>query len=156
MKFIICFLLLFSSLASQGQGRRLPNFSFGENSIEFADANRDYNDNNQFTDTIHDGKILNALLQIMEKNPKLVIQVLGHTAMNEDTLLGQQRADTVVNFLLNNGIDSSRVTAINKGYSAPIISEAIIGSLPTAIEVDAANQKNRRAEVKILAVKEDE
>ncbi len=156
MRAVLTLLLSLFLLTAVAQGRRLPHFSFAPNSIQFADANRGYNDKNQYTDTIQDERILRALWQIMEKNSELIIEIVGHTAINEDTLLGQQRADTIRNYLLGQGVSSERVSALNRGYSEPIISEAVIESLPTAIEVEAAHQKNRRAEVKVVAVKEEE
>lgn len=139
-----------------GQGRKLPNITFQENSTEFADANRKYNDNDQYTDTLYDARIVKALADILQKNPELLIELGGHVDMNEDTSLGQQRAQLVYDMLMMEGVDESRMTMINYARDIPLIADDVVTSLPSAIERNAANQRNRRVEVKVVGKRESE
>lgn len=156
MKALLITIMLSSGVFIYAQGRKMPDFSFKHNSIEFANSNRAYNDQAQYTDTIADEKILVALLNILNDNESLIIQVVGHTALNEDTIWGQKRADTIAHYLIKNGIDSTRVLTRNLANRKPIISEAIIESLPTEVEVQAAHQKNRRVEIKVAGIRKEE
>lgn len=156
MRLLFSVLFLLHAIALFAQGRRLPDFSFAQNSTRFADANRAYNDQRQYTDTVYDAHTLEALLQIMQKNRELMIEVTGHTTFHEDTVLGYRRADTIRDYLLASGIDSSRVRVLNRGYSEAVINQEIIRELPTQIEVEAAHQKNRRATVRVIGVRREE
>lgn len=156
MRQALLLLAVLFSLTIAAQGKRLPNLTFKHGTVAFANANRQYNSEQQFTDTIYDERTLQGLIQIMEKNEKLVIEIAGHTSFNEDTLLGMSRAGVVRNHLIKNGIDASRMIIVNHGVSKAIISNEIIASLPTAIEMDAAHQKNRRVEISVIGLKEEE
>lgn len=87
---------------------------------------------------------LDRLLSIMKENAQIKIEISGHTdntgssALN--TKLSEARAKAVVDYLVKNGIDQTRMSF--KGY----------GSLqPIADNANAAGRaKNRRVEFKIL------
>ncbi len=87
---------------------------------------------------------LYLLLTFMESNPKVSVEIGGHTDSdgteehNED--LSQRRAERVMNFLIQKGIDAARVTAVGYGENKPVAPN-------TSAE---GRQKNRRTEVKIL------
>lgn len=138
------------------QGRKLPNISFKVNSTDFADANRKYNDDNQFTDTLRDEHIIKALAGILDKNPQLLIELAGHVDMNEDTVLGTKRANMVRDMLFMEGVEQERMRVVNLAHEEPIISDELVESLPSQIEKNAANQKNRRVQVKVVGVSEEE
>lgn len=133
------------------QNRKLPNLSFQEHSIEFANANRRYDEHDQFVDTLKDQRIIEVLIDILTKNPALNIEVGGHTALNEDTTLAIQRAEYVQKMLVDGGISEERIDPISFGHRFPIIKDEVLFSLPSKVEREAANQKNRRAEVKVIA-----
>ena len=84
------------------------------------------------------------LLTFLEDNPKVKIEISGHTddigeeAYNQD--LSERRAKNVLSYLTDNGIKESRLTSIGYGESQPIA-----GNNSTA-----GRKKNRRTEVKIL------
>ena len=67
---------------------------------------------------------LQNLLTLMTENPKLKIEISGHTdnigsaAYNQK--LSESRAQSVVNFLLGKGIDKSRLTFAGYGFDQPI------------------------------------
>ena len=87
---------------------------------------------------------LDRLVNIMKENAQVKIEISGHTdntgsaALN--TKLSEARAKAVVDYLIKNGIDRTRMNF--KGY----------GSLqPIADNINAAGRaKNRRVEFKIL------
>ncbi|MEQ9187252.1 MAG: hypothetical protein RLP15_05915 [Cryomorphaceae bacterium] len=146
---IILIALVFPLFA---QGRKLPPISFQEHSVLFADANRTYSNTGGFTqsDTLSDEVILNSLAKIMELNPGLTIELTGHTALNEVADLGMSRAMVVQNALIKRGVDGTRMHVENAAHQAPIFEEKVILSLPTKLEREVANQKNRRVEVSVV------
>ncbi|MBC7450425.1 MAG: OmpA family protein, partial [Cytophagales bacterium] len=87
---------------------------------------------------------LSKLVDILKKNPGLKVEVSGHTDNVGDPALNQalseNRAKTVVNFLIQNGISSSRLVAKGYGSTQPVA--------PNTTE--EGRQKNRRTEMKIL------
>jgi len=69
---------------------------------------------------------LNKLLKIMRENPKLVIEIMGHTdSFGDDDYnldLSRRRALAVVNFLLENKINKTRLRSHGEGEAKPIAS----------------------------------
>jgi outer membrane protein OmpA-like peptidoglycan-associated protein len=141
--------------ASLAQGRKLPAISFEEHSTVYANANRGYNEKDRYTDTLQDVLILEQLSAILTQNGQLLIEIVGHTAINESDTLGAQRADVVYAALVEAGIDSSRLTVVNEAHSSPIISDDVLFELPSAEEKAAANQKNRRVEIGVVGKREE-
>lgn len=149
---VICIMVL--NLVSFAQ-RKIPPITFLENSLEFADGNKSFDEYGQLTDTLRDEQIIKALVKILSDNPKLQIELAGHCAGNEDTLYAQQRADHVRNLLMDGGVDSSRIQAVGKGFREPLITNKVLLGLSSRVERDAANQRNRRVEVKVVGIKPD-
>ncbi len=116
---------------------------------------------------------LTGLVQTLEDNPGLIIELASHTdsrgAHEYNDTLSQKRAQAVVEFLVDKGIDERRLIA--KGYGKRVprkieetierdgyvfeegteITEEYIESLPTEDHKDAAYQLNRRTEFKVLS-----
>jgi hypothetical protein len=136
--------------------RKIPNLSFQEYSLEFADANRSYDEYDQYLDTLHDEYIIGSLAKILNENENLIIQLSGHCALNEDTLLANQRAEFVKERLLEKQVHSDQLIVKSYANRRPIISDAIILGLDSKVEMGAANQKNRRVEIQVVGVKKDE
>ena len=89
---------------------------------------------------------LNKIVQFLEENSSVKIEVSGHTdsvgsdASNE--LLSQNRAKSVVDFLVKNGIEQNRISAKGYGSKVPIASN----------NTDDGRAQNRRTEFKILGL----
>ena len=87
---------------------------------------------------------LNKLLKIMRENPKLVIEIMGHTdALGDDVYnldLSRRRALAVVNFLLENKINKSRLRSHGEGETKPIASN----------DTDEGRAQNRRVEFVVV------
>lgn len=85
------------------------------------------------------------LIQILEENPTLVIEISSHTdadgsdAYNEK--LSQARAQSVVDYLINQGIESKRMVAKGYGESKPIAPN----------DTPENKQLNRRTEFKVIS-----
>lgn len=87
---------------------------------------------------------LNKLVQFLRDNPATRLEIQGHTdnvgRPAGNTKLSQQRAASIVNYLVSNGIDKERLAA--KGYGA---------SMPIADNVTKEGKaQNRRVEMKVL------
>lgn len=84
---------------------------------------------------------LNELAEYLKDNPDLKANIIGHTdnvGKKEDNLtLSKNRAQTVLNFLKNKNINSSRLFSEGKGDLAPISTN----------DTPEGKQKNRRVEV---------
>jgi OOP family OmpA-OmpF porin len=84
------------------------------------------------------------LVNLLKDNPQLIIEVSAHTddvGSNEyNQKLSQQRAESVVNYLINNGITKERMVAKGYGESKPIAPNT----------TPEGRQKNRRTEFKII------
>jgi outer membrane protein OmpA-like peptidoglycan-associated protein/tetratricopeptide (TPR) repeat protein len=82
------------------------------------------------------------LTEILKQNPQLKVEISGHTdniGNDKDNLnLSQLRADAVVNYLINNGIEKNKVVAIGYGKTKPI----------TDNNSEFNRQQNRRIEIK--------
>ena len=70
---------------------------------------------------------LNELVKTLNDNPNITIEVSAHSdAQGEDALnlaLSQQRAESVVNYLVNNRIPKDRLKAIGYGETKPVIAD---------------------------------
>lgn len=87
---------------------------------------------------------LNKLLKIMRDNPKLVIDIVGHTdALGDDAYnleLSQRRAQSVVDFLTQNHVSKSRLRARGEGERMPIATN----------DTDEGRALNRRVEFVVV------
>ena len=89
-------------------------------------------------------KELNELVKYMERRSHIRVEIAGHTDNTGDKAnnqkLSQQRANSVKQYLVNNGIDPSRVEAKGYGESRPVANN----------NTEKGRQKNRRTEVHII------
>lgn len=112
---------------------------------------------------------LDSLVCFLKANPSLVIEVGTHTDSRASESFGlnlsQKRAQSVVDYLIENGIDAERLVA--KGYSeskprvidhdfsyfkkGDVLDERFISKLdPKSPEFEEAHQQNRRTEIGLL------
>lgn len=119
---------------------------------------------------------LMGLIVLLEKNPRLVIELASHTdsrpiAMTNDSL-SQYRAQSVVDYLIRRGIDGERLVAKGYGSRVPrtlhrqmvsvyqgvpyvfdsgvVLTDAYIDTLQGRGCQEAAHQLNRRTEFSVL------
>ncbi len=87
---------------------------------------------------------LNRLVHILNLNPEMEIQISGHTdnfgTKQYNLKLSKNRADAVVQYILENGITPSRISSVSFGKSKPIATN----------ETEEGRQLNRRVEFTIL------
>lgn len=87
---------------------------------------------------------LNRLLRFMLQNKDVRVEISGHTdnvgsaALNRE--LSQHRADAVAAYLVQKGIDASRIKAVGYGFDKPVATN----------ETEEGRARNRRTELKIL------
>lgn len=95
---------------------------------------------------------LDKLVKIMTDYPKLILEIAGHTdaaggeEMNQK--LSEQRAQSVANYLVEKGIDKSRVRTVGFGESKPIAQNYNANGSPNK----QGMSMNRRFEFTILSV----
>lgn len=115
-------------------------------------------------------KNLGSLVKLLNDNPHITIELSAHTdrvgndAYNLD--LSQKRAQAVVDFLIKQGIEKERLTAVGYGETQPVVVDEAIAKqykLPLGQVLDDAyistlseneqevcNQINRRTEFRVL------
>ena len=116
---------------------------------------------------------LDELIEILEINPTITIELRAHTdyrGSDESNMkLSQGRANSVVAYLIENGIKKDRLVAKGYGETKPIVvdvttaktyqflkagdvlNEKFITSLPTKEQQEICNELNRRTEFKVLS-----
>ena len=114
---------------------------------------------------------LQALVKLLNDNPNITIELAAHTDFVGDSVanktLSEKRAESVVNYLIKNGIEAERLTPVGYGESKPVVVDAAlnkkypflpvgkvldeqyINTLPVMQQEDC-KQINRRTEFKVL------
>ena len=82
-------------------------------------------------------EILEKVVQLLSQNPKVKVEIAGHICCGNDMGLSIARAKRVYSFLVNNGIDKSRLSY--KGYNN---TQPKYGNI--------MDIRNRRVELKVL------
>ncbi len=112
-----------------GEGLILNNIFFATNSHELLSTS--------FAE-------LNTLIELLQNNPSLKLLVEGHTdnvgKAEHNQILSQQRAEAIVTYLTENGIEHSRLKAKGYGFSKPISDN----------DTEQGRAMNRRTEIKII------
>jgi peptidoglycan-associated lipoprotein len=105
---------------------------------------------------------LNYLYNIMIDNPNIVIQLRSHTDFRGSNKLNEKlsarRAQSCVDYLVTEkGIPADRIVAKGMGEGEPlktasgeVLNEKYINALKTEEEKEAAHQRNRRTDFKVL------
>jgi peptidoglycan-associated lipoprotein len=97
---------------------------------------------------------LAGLVQTLNDNPNIVIELGAHTdtrgTPKDNSVLSQKRAQSVVDFLISKGIAAERLQAKGYGESKPLIGDKDIAKMKTNEEKEAAHQKNRRTEFRVV------
>jgi outer membrane protein OmpA-like peptidoglycan-associated protein/Tol biopolymer transport system component len=97
---------------------------------------------------------LDKLVTVLADNPEIKIELSSHTdsrqtaAYNDD--LSKRRAQSAVDYIVSKGIESDRLIARGYGESNLLIQDEEINKLPTEEAREAAHQRNRRTEFKVI------
>ena len=90
----------------------------------------------------------------LKQNPKNKIELGGHTDSrgnsSDNLILSSERAKSVYEFLVSNGIDANRLSYKGYGSTQAIISDVEIEKINSDVEKEKAHQKNRRTVYKII------
>ena len=93
---------------------------------------------------------LNEVVQAMEAVPELRIEVVGHTdSKGSDTYnmgLSRRRAEKVVEFLVQSGVDKTRILSKGMGETEPVARN----TNPDGSDSPGGRKFNRRVEFRIL------
>jgi peptidoglycan-associated lipoprotein len=117
---------------------------------------------------------LDKLVETLIDNPKVTIELMSHTDSRDTEEynydLSQKRAQSVVQYLIEKGIESERLSAKGYGESSPkvvdaaivsqapflksgtALTEAYINSLANDEQKEVAHQINRRTEFRVLRI----
>ncbi len=90
--------------------------------------------------------VLDDVADTLTDYPRTMVEVAGHTdsrgTADYNQRLSEQRANRVASYLVRQGVQSSRISAVGFGESVPIASN----------ETAAGRQQNRRVEVTVIPV----
>jgi len=85
-------------------------------------------------------KILDRVIEILEKYPNYSVRIEGHTdnigSLEYNLELSKRRAESVYKYLVENGIDANRLTTIGLAFKYPVASN----------DTEEGRAKNRRVE----------
>jgi len=102
----------------------------------------DYNQTSLRTDSYVE---LTNLQNMLQKNPELKIEISGHTDnvgnSGYNKTLSEGRAQAVVSYLINKGIDMNRLQYKGYGFQNPVASN----------DTEEGRQLNRRVEFKVIS-----
>ncbi|HIA06947.1 MAG TPA: hypothetical protein EYN71_09655 [Flavobacteriales bacterium] len=97
---------------------------------------------------------LDGLVKTLNDNPNIVIKIMSHTDSRADhrhnDILSQKRAQSVVDYLIEERIEAERLSAKGYGKHKPIYSDAKIKKMKTEEEKEVAHQENRRTDFEVL------
>ncbi|MBK7944476.1 MAG: OmpA family protein [Flavobacteriales bacterium] len=100
---------------------------------------------------------LETLLTTLVDNPNIVVELRSHTDARPtkrykggNKELSQLRAQACVNYLIEKGIAADRMVPVGMGPDEPVIAMDVIKKMATVEEKEAAHQKNRRTDFKVL------
>lgn len=116
---------------------------------------------------------LQGLITTLDENPTLIIELASHTDSRDtyerNDILSQKRAQSVVDYLIERGIDPDRLIAKGYGERVPrmltrdmtidgflfpkgtVLTDSYIDSLATVLQKEAAHQLNRRTEFRVIS-----
>lgn len=110
--------------------------AFTINDILFATKSYDLNANSKM--------VLNGFVSFLKGNSKITIEIQGHTDdignENDNLILSEKRAESVMNYLITQGIDKKRLKSKGYGESKPKVPN----------DSDKNRAKNRRTDFIIL------
>lgn len=90
---------------------------------------------------------LTRLINLLTKNPQLRVQINGHTDSFGDNatnkVLSLKRAQSVVDYLISNGIETGRLKAVGFGEEKPLVSND---------DEAEGREINRRTEIEVVEV----
>ena len=88
---------------------------------------------------------LESILDLLQRNPGIKLQVNGHTDNSGDDqtnkTLSSKRAESVLNFLIQRGVDQERLRAVGFGEERPIVSND---------DEQGGREVNRRTEIEVF------
>ena len=126
--------------------------------IEMPEVRYDYADSAlQVIEGVNSKDSLNYLYDILIENPKMVVELQAHTdcrgSIEYNKILSQGRANKCVEYLVSKGIDKRRLVPVGYGESTPRegLECNAIENMPTKESQEAAHQRNRRTQFKVLS-----
>lgn len=128
--------------------------------IDLPEVRYDYDDTllQVISGEVNSKDSLNFLYDLMTENPGWVVELQAHTdcrgSEKYNLKLSQGRANSCVDYLVSRGIAKERLVPVGYGEGTPRagLTCEYIASLPTKEEQEAAHQKNRRTQFKILSI----
>lgn len=100
---------------------------------------------------------LDSLYILLTKKPSINIEVGVHLDQRipakMSTRLDQRRAEEIVKYLVNKGIEANRLIAIGYGSTRPLVSQDSIDKMKSEQAKEQAYALNRRVEIKVIELK---
>jgi outer membrane protein OmpA-like peptidoglycan-associated protein len=101
-----------------------------------------------------EGRIMDGVIALMKENPEIIIELGSHTdsRANDDynMVLSKRRALAAVSYMVEKGIEKSRINA--KGYGESMLLNKCDDGVPCS---ESEHNINRRTEIKVTGIKKD-
>lgn len=130
------------------------SYNFGDKTYKNGDTLLTYQiafDLAKWDITEHSQPFLDSLIDFLNINETLDIEITNHNDFparkESSTSITQYRADALKSYLINSGIEASRIKAIGYENDYPIYDWEYIDSLPSETEKQKAQTANRRTEI---------
>ncbi len=96
-----------------------------------------------------------TIYQIMKSNNEIIVEIGAHTdylgKSDYNLKLSQKRAESVVDYLIQKGIEKSRLKPVGYGENKPLVKS----TTETGEDIPEAREKNRRIEFTVIDTKSD-
>lgn len=130
-----------------------------ETVIDFPEVQYAYNKSELLVDDrINSKDSLDYLYKTLMENPTIVIELQAHTdcrgSDSYNKKLSQARAQSCVDYLISKGIPADRMVPVGYGEDIPRavgLECETIAKMPTKEEQEAAHQRNRRTQFRVLS-----
>ncbi|MCW3082713.1 MAG: hypothetical protein JWP12_79 [Bacteroidetes bacterium] len=100
--------------------------------------------------------ILDSVVTFLKNNPTIQLEMDVHAdsrlSDRSNTNLTLARAKSILDYLVNKGIEASRLKAAGYGKKKLLITDSQIAKAKTVDEKEALHAQNRRVEFKIIAL----
>ena len=92
----------------------------------------------------------NAILKLLKEAPEIIVEISSHTdnhgSADFNQKLSQRRADEIINYLVKNGIEKTRLEGKGYGFEKPIAPN----TYPDGTDNPDGRQLNRRTEFRVV------
>lgn len=116
-----------------------------------------YYDGRFYNDTATTWNTLDSITDFLLKNEHLTVEIGVHTdyrgSDKYNLMLSKRRAEAIKSYVVDKGVKTTQVIPVGYGETQPLIPAHEIIEMDNQEKREIAHKKNRRTEIKVIAVK---